>query len=251
MRISSAAVIVVILAASVFAQQQQRQQPPQTPLRSPEILPDNRVTFRLLAPQATNVSVTGDWPGGIHSTTTPMVKDDAGIFSVTVGPLKPEFWVYNFNVDGATVVDPANVHIRRNGARYSSALLIPGPESASFSVNDIPHGTVHMAWYPSPTLQLTRRVYVYTPPGYEINQERYPVFYLLHGGGGDEDAWNTCGRVTQIMDSLIAQGKAKPMIVVMPNGNGNQVASQVCHPLAIPAGARSIRVKSPVKDREE
>ncbi len=125
-----------------------RQGPP--PITSPEILPDGRVTFRLLAPEATSVSVTGDWPGGIHSTTTPMVKDDKGVWSATVGPLKPEFWIYTFSVNGVTTLDPRNINTRRNTAKIENTLLIPGPESADYMVNAVPHGTVSLQWYPSP-----------------------------------------------------------------------------------------------------
>jgi len=193
-------------------------------ITSPEILPDGRVTFRLLAPEATSVSVAGDWPGGIQSTTTPMVKDDAGVWSATVGPLKPEFWIYTFVVNGVTMLDPRNIHTRRNTTRIENTLLIPGPQSADYAVNPVPHGTVSLQWYPSAT-EGTRRMLIYTPPGYEKGTDRYPVLYLLHGGSGDEDAWFSCGRAIQILDNLIAQGRAKPMIVVMPNGNVTRIAS--------------------------
>ncbi|MBL8142589.1 MAG: hypothetical protein JNM38_15830, partial [Acidobacteria bacterium] len=204
---------------------------------SPEILPDGRVTFRLLAPEATSVSVTGDWPGGIESTTTPMVKDAAGIWSATIGPLAPEFWIYTFSVNGVTTLDPRNVNTRRNTTRIENTLLIPGPASSDYMVNAVPHGTVSLQWYASPTVDATRRAYVYTPPGYESGRDRYPVMYLLHGGSGDEDAWSSCGRATQILDNLIAQGKAAPMIVVMPNGNTTRIASPdlVPAPPALPA----------------
>lgn len=186
---------------------------------SPEILPDNRVTFRLMAPNANQVVLNGDWPGGMN---VAMTKDEQGLWSVTVGPLKPELWGYTFSVDGVRTLDPRNGHVKRDGVRYDSILLISGPESSLYEVNDVPHGTVSMVWYDSPTLKLTRRMYVYTPPGYGTGNRRYPVLYLLHGGGGDEDAWFTLGRTNWILDNLIAQGKAVPMIVVMPNGNANQ-----------------------------
>lgn len=195
-------------------------------ITSPEILPDGRVTFRLLAPEAASVSVTGDWPGGIHATTTPMVKDDKGVWSATVGPLKPEFWIYAFSVNGVTMLDPRNIHTRRNTTRIENTLLIPGPESADYMVNAVPHGTVSIQWYTSLTAKADRRrAYVYTPAGYEAGNERYPVLYLLHGGSGDEDAWFSCGRASQILDNLIAQGRARPMIVVMPNCNTTRIAA--------------------------
>ena len=202
----------------------------QATVRSPEIMPDGTVTFRLAAPIASSVVVrntTGgyaDWPDGNEAA---MKKDEQGVWSVTIGPLKPEFYTYAFVVDGVQALDPRNVTISRDGTRYSSALRLAGEKTANYQVNDVPHGTVSLAWYPSPSLNLTRRMYVYTPPGYEASgTTRYPVFYLLHGGGGDEDAWTTLGRAPEILDNLIAQGKAKPMIVVMTNGNASQRASQ-------------------------
>jgi enterochelin esterase family protein len=193
---------------------------------SPEILADRRVTFRFLAPKASEVTLTGDWLEGMPPAPVPMTKDDRGIWSVTVGPLAPELWSYTFNVDGARALDPRNAFSRRNGFRVDSALLINGPESALYEEKtDVPHGTVALVWYNSSTLKMNRRMYVYTPAGYETGSARYPVLYLLHGGGGDEDAWNTLGRASVILDNLIAQGKAKPMLVVMPNGNANQMAA--------------------------
>jgi enterochelin esterase-like enzyme len=214
-------------------------------ITSPEILPDRRVTFRLVAPDATSVSVTGDWPGGINTTTTPMVKGAGGVWSVTVGPLEPEFWIYSFNVNGVATLDPRNVNTRRNTAKIENTLLVPGPASADYAVNAVPHGTVSMPWYPSTIGEGTRRTYVYTPPGYDKGSERYPVLYLLHGGSGDEDAWFSCGRATQIFDNMIAQGKAKPMIVVLPNGNITRTASPdyMPAPPALPANQDPGRFK--------
>jgi enterochelin esterase-like enzyme len=197
-------------------------------VRSPEIAQDGTVTFRLSAPDAVSVLVrntTGgfaDWPGGNNVT---MTKGDNGIWSATIGPLKPEYYIYIFVVDGVQAFDPQNPFHMRDGTRYGNSLRIPGELTADYAVNDVPHGTLSLIWYPSPALKLTRRLYVYTPPGYETSTARYPVFYLLHGGGGDEDAWTNLGRAPQIMDNLIAQGKAKPMIVVMTNENANQIAA--------------------------
>jgi enterochelin esterase family protein len=191
---------------------------------SPEILPDKRVTFRLAAPKAAEVTLAGDWEGGSG---VAMQKDASGVWSVTVGPLKPELWSYTFSVDGVRALDPGNPDNKRDGRRIENILLIPGPESSLYEHRtDVPHGNVTQAWYPSPTLKMTRRLYIYTPPGYEASSARYPVLYLHHGGGGDEDAWTSLGRAPQILDNLIAQGKAKPMIVVMPNMNANQYVAQ-------------------------
>jgi enterochelin esterase-like enzyme len=192
---------------------------------SPEILPDKKVTFRLLVPKAASVVLNGSWENG---TNIAMAKDDQGIWSVTVGPLGDQLWAYSFNVDGARVLDPGNAEIQRDGSRYENMLMIEGPASDPWVFKpDVPHGTVQAVWYPSPTLKLkSRRMYVYTPPGYTATSVKYPVLYLLHGMGGDEDAWTVMGRANVIIDNLIAEGKAKPMIVVMTNGNATQIVSQ-------------------------
>ena len=190
-------------------------------LRSAEILDDQRVTFRLRAPKAADVMINGDWPEGRG---VKMTKDEAGIWSATVGPLTPELWGYTFNVDGVSLLDSANPNVLRDGTRYSNFLIIDGPLSDTYKIKDVPHGNVSLVWYDSPTLSAAspRRMYVYTPAGYDRTTDRYPVLYLLHGAGGDEDAWNNMGRASVIMDNLIAAKKAKPMLVVMTNGNANQ-----------------------------
>lgn len=243
-----AAVIGLLLMPAIWAQQAAPAQPaaqPPAPGRgvgmgqpagppSPEILPDKRVTLRLSAPKAGEVVLSGDWSGGGR---VAMTKDDQGVWSVTVGPLTPELWGYTFGVDGVRTLDPRNSNTKRDGARVDNILLISGPESELYELKSVPHGSVSMVWYESPTLKLTRRMYVYTPPGYEQGKGKYPVFYLLHGGGGDEDAWTTLGRTNMILDNLIAQGKAKPMLVVMTNGNANQVVSQG-YALGVPPAGR-------------
>ena len=232
---NAAAVILALgLADAAFAQAPaapapaagQRMGAPQGPrVVSPEILADKKVTFRLLAPKAGTVVLNGNWDQG---TNIAMTKDDQGIWSVTVGPLGEQLWGYSFNVDGVKVMDPGNGEYQRDGQRYDNLLMITGPASDAWTFKpDIPHGTMSAVWYPSKILkQPGRRMYVYTPPGYESSTARYPVFYLLHGGGGDEDAWVTMGRANIILDNMIAAGKAKPMIVVMPNGNATQTVSQ-------------------------
>ena len=191
---------------------------------SPQIQPDGRVTISLMAPKAAEVVLNGDWPGGQN---VAMTKNAEGVWSVTVGPLEPEMWGYTFSVDGVRTLDPRNSNTKRDGARYDNILLIPGPASDVYTLKDVPHGTVHIVWYPSPSLKMeARRMYIYTPPGYEGGSQRYPVLYLLHGAGGDEDAWYTLGRANMIMDNLIAEKKAKPFIVVITNGNANQRVSQ-------------------------
>jgi enterochelin esterase-like enzyme len=193
---------------------------------SPELLPDGKVTFRIFSKDATKVTVTGEWQSGFNAVET-LVRNDTGLFTLTVGPLKPELYGYTFSVDGVKAIDPNNIQVRRDGVNYQSFFIIPGAESdLYFQKNGVPHGTVNKVWYKSEVLGMDRRVYVYTPAGYEGGTAKYPVFYLLHGAGGDEDAWTNMGRAAQIMDNLIAQGKAKPMIVVMTNGNANQAGAQ-------------------------
>jgi hypothetical protein len=183
--------------------------------------PDGSVTFNLHAPEASSVAVAGDYPIRHRA----MTRDREGIWSVTVEPLCDDFYAYRFTVDGVSLLDPGNVFGTRDGRRYMSWAVVPGPRSDNYEVNDVPHGQVAHLWYPSPTLDLTRRMTVYTPPGYEAGQERYPVLYLLHGGGGDEDAWTEMGRAPEIFDNLIAAGEVVPMIVVMGNGNVDQAAA--------------------------
>ena len=193
-------------------------------LRSPEIMPDKTVTFRISAPHANEVTLNGSFPNGRD---IKMTKNDAGIWSVTIGPLTPQLWGYWFMVDGVKALDPNNGEVQRDGSRYDNMLMISGPEDALWDFKDVPHGTVEQVWFPSPTLhQSQRRMYVYLPPDYKTSNVKYPVLYLLHGGGGDEDAWMGMGRATIIMDNAIASGKTKPMIVVMPNGNATQTVSQ-------------------------
>lgn len=206
--------------------------------QSPEILPDNKVIFRLDAPFATTVSVSikGDWLVEGSEINENMIKGDNGLWTVTVGPLKPEFYGYTFVIDGVSVLDPANLHIRRDWLGNESVLLVPGKESELYFVQDVPAGTVSKVWYDSPVIGLRRRMCVYTPPGYEKGTDKYPVLYLLHGGFNDEETWTSMGRINVIMDNLIAQGKVKPMIVVMPNGNSDQAAASFdSYPLTLPS----------------
>ena len=203
--------------------------------KSPEVNIDNTVTFRLMAPEAQKVQITGDFlptqkvntsygeydaPGVANLT-----KDEKGLWTFTTKEgIKPELYLYNMIIDGVKVTDPSNVYAIRDIANTTSIFLISGDRADLYKVNKVPHGTVSKIWYNSPTAGLTRRCTVYTPAGYEISKQKYPVLYLLHGIGGDEQAWTELGRAAQILDNLIAQGKAKPMIVVMTNGNISQEA---------------------------
>ena len=204
-------------------------------MASPDVHADNTVTFNLIAPEAQKVQITGDFlppkkvefggntydmPGVVD-----LVKNDKGIWSFTSEALKPELYTYNMIVDGVKIIDPLNVYNIRDINNLFSVLLIGGDARTDlYKVNKVAHGTVSKIWYESPTADLTRRVTVYTPAGYETSGKEYPVLYLLHGIGGDENAWSELGRAAQILDNLIAQGKAEPMLVVMTNGNISQEA---------------------------
>ena len=187
------------------------------PVVSPEIHENKTVTFRLRAPKAVKVQVTGDF---LAKGVADLVENKEGVWEYTTPePLKPELYGYTFLVDGLKINDPSNVYMIRDVATITNVFIIGGERTDLYKVNDVPHGTVSKVWYDSPSLGMDRRLTIYTPAGYETSGKRYPVFYLLHGMGGDENAWSELGRATQILDNLIAQGKAEPMIVVMTNGN--------------------------------
>lgn len=204
-------------------------------LISPEVNADKTVTFRLKAPDAEKVQVTGDFLP-VQKIQTPYVefdgpgvadlkKNSEGVWEFTTTPLSPELYSYTFLVDNLRMTDPSNVYQIRDVASVTNVFLIDGDYASSYKVSDVPHGTVSKVWYHSPTLDTDRRMTVYTPAGYEKGDRRYPVLYLLHGMGGDENAWTELGRAAQILDNLIAEGKAEPMIVVMPNGNVDMAAA--------------------------
>lgn len=206
------------------------------PVVSPEIHDNNTVTFRLKAPKAVKVQITGDFLP-TQKIKTPFGEfDGPGVVDLKEGkegvwefttpePLKPELYSYSFIVDDLKMMDPSNVYMIRDVASVTNVFIIGGDRADLYKVNKVPHGTVSRVWYNSPTLGMDRRLTVYTPAGYENSGKSYPVFYLLHGMGGDEEAWIALGRTSQILDNLIAQGKAKPMIVVMTNGNAAQEAA--------------------------
>lgn len=182
---------------------------------SPEVHDDRTVTFRILAPKASEVLVRGGWPEG--GAGKALMKGEEDVWSVTVGPLEPNLYEYSFSVDGLKVVDPRNPHVKsgENGLD-ASMVIVHGGASDFLALKDVPHGEVRTVWYESSTTNGTRRMHVYTPPGYETSGEKYPVLYLFHGGGDNDTGWPTVGRANYILDNLIASGKAKPLIVVMP-----------------------------------
>ena len=194
------------------------------PVVSPEIQGDS-VTFRLKADYATIVKLSGSWMPNPYGGTIDMTRGENNVWEVKVALPSPEIYTYNFVVDGVSVNDPQNIQVQRDGTRFLNMLIVPGERTENY-VEANKRGTVSHPWYDSKILGLNRRLTVYTPYGYENNpKKKYPVLYLLHGAGGDEEAWVSMGRAAQILDNLIEKGLAEPMIVVMPNGNGNQQAA--------------------------
>lgn len=194
---------------------------------SPEIHSDNSVTFRFLAPDAKEVRIESDFlPGnGFGKGAANLKKGSDGVWSYTSPALPSELYSYKFVVDNLETLDPNNAYLIRDVATIVNIFLIGNGKADVYKTKDVPHGTVSRRWYDSPTLNSNRRLTIYTPPGYETSKETYPTLYLLHGAGGDEEAWIALGRTAQILDNLIAQKKAKPMLVVMTNGNAGQTAA--------------------------
>lgn len=225
--------VCTMAAATGFAQQALDWN--KAPLASPVVNADNSVTFNVAAPEAQKVEIVGDFlpiekvktDQGESERQGPQAlkKNEKGVWSFTSAPLQPELYMYNILVDGVKVTDPLNVYAIRDVSSTFSIFMVKGGVDGLYQVQNVPHGTVSKTWYKSSTANMTRRLTIYTPAGYEQSKEKYPVLYLLHGMGGDENAWSELGRATQIMDNLIASGKAKPMIVVMPNGNISQEAA--------------------------
>ncbi len=213
---------VSILACSTLAAQPPAPQPgggrgPQAPaFVSPEVQADRHVTFRIFAPHAQEVRLTGsDIPG--NSPGAALTKGENNVWEVTLGPIDPGAYRYNFNVDGVATIDPRNPSISESNNNVWSLFYVPGAEF--MDTRDVPHGTVASATYYSSVLKTWRRMHVYTPPGYELGQGRFPVFYLLHGAGDCDESWTSVGRAGFILDNLIAAKKAKPMVVIMPAGH--------------------------------
>jgi enterochelin esterase-like enzyme len=216
-RAGLAAFLVLALSAWAAAQPPQRPRTPNATLKSPEVSADHKVTFRIYAPKAAEVAVAGDFLESARP--AKLSKDDKGVWSVTVGPLTPDLYSYAFSIDGVATVDPKNPMIKPGAAVVNSLVFVPGKEADFEDNRNVPHGQVRQVWYESSTLAVQRRMHVYTPPGYDAGSERYPVFYLLHGGGDEDSGWSTVGRAGFILDNLIAAKKTRPMIVVMPNGS--------------------------------
>ncbi len=211
MRITILVLVVALLSFCPL----QRNAPARTPtpndtLKSPEVLPDRQVTFRIYAPKATEVSAspaTGSRMAAPKS--GPLEKAENGVWSITLGPFVPDFYSYSFTVDGVRTLDPKNAWIKPGVTSLSNMFEVPGEEAAYEDTRPVPHGEVRIVWYHSSTLDTMRSMHVYTPPGYDEAKTKYPVLYLLHGAGDDDSGWSTIGRAGFILDNLLAEEKSQ------------------------------------------
>jgi enterochelin esterase family protein len=211
-----AGALVAVFCLANFAEAQPGRAPRGPVVVSPEVKADRRIVFRIHAPKAETVGVfTTDIPGGFRP--RPMKKGENGVWEATLGPIDPGTYRYLFSVDGVFVSDSRNQAVSESNGNAWSVVHVPG--SDFMDTTNVPHGAVARVYYRSSTLNRTRRLHVYTPPGYEAGTEKYPVLYLLHGAGDSDDSWTSVGRANFILDNLIAAKKAKPMIVVMPAGH--------------------------------
>lgn len=201
-----------------WAQAPQRERPIGDTLQSPEVAADHRVTFRIYAPKASEVTLTGDWLG-----TTPapkLTRDERGVWSLTVGPMEPSIYIYSFNVDGVAMADPVNPRMKLRARTSGSLVEVKDDAPAFWEARDVPHGTVEINWEKSKAIGgETRAIWIYTPPGYAQTTRRYPVLYLLHGSNDTAAGWTTAGNANFVLDNLLAEKRAAPMIVVMPFGH--------------------------------
>jgi enterochelin esterase-like enzyme len=190
---------------------------PPPPIASPEVQPDSRVIFRFRDPNAAIVEVSIEG----QAAHLPMEKDAQGVWTATAGPMSPDFYGYSFVADGVELIDPANSLIKPNLLHPESEVHVPGPSSLPWELNPVPHGVIHHHFYHSSIASIDDDFYVYTPPDYDRTKQDYPALYLLHGFSDDASGWTAVGRANVILDNLIAQGKMKPMVVVMPLGYGD------------------------------
>lgn len=217
MRRLSLAILLVLLGAAAAVHGQRGRGGPS--LVSPEVHADRTVTFRLVAPNAREVALGAELDGTPH----PMTRDANGVWIVTVGPLAPEIYAYTFNADGLAVLDPRNANTKLGYGNFGAVSLavVPGEGPRFYDVKPVPHGVVRIHPYESTALSVARTMWVYTPPDYDRGRN-YPVLYLLHGAGDVESGWTLIGRANNILDNLIADGQARPMVVVMPLGHAVQ-----------------------------
>ena len=213
------AIVFWVLSNSLQAQNPNRTRARRpAPVRSPEILDSGKVTFRMVAPDAEIVRVNGQWPAGRAE----MVQNESGLWEVTLGPVPAGVWEYGFQVDGVSMIDPGNGSIKPMYRPRTSILHIIGAPKLIHDFRPVPHGTVHVHSYDSKSLGRIRQLAVYTPAGYQKSRlKRFPCLYLQHGSGDNQDTWTTHGKAHWIVDNLIAEKKAQPMIIVMMDGHAS------------------------------
>jgi enterochelin esterase-like enzyme len=211
-------VLTALFAMAAFAQTPRRERALSDTLQSPEVSSDHHVTFRIFAPKASEVTLTGDWLG---STPAPALsKDERGVWSVTLGPFEPSIYIYSFNVDGVAIPDPVNPRIKLRARTSASLIEVKDDTPAFWEARDVPHGAIEINWEKSKAIAgETRAIWIYTPPDYANTTRRYPVLYLLHGSNDTAAGWTMAGNANFVLDNLLAGGKALPMIVVMPFGH--------------------------------
>ena len=213
--------LFLIMAAVVMALTMSAQSGFMAPaVASPNIAKDGSVTFKIKAANADTVRLIID-----SRLDTLMKRQGNGIWSITLRDLEPDLYMYNYIIDGMKVLDPENAQVLRDVKNVMNTFILDPNGDSPVAVHDVPHGKVEAVWYDSPTLNAKRRMMIYLPPGYDESRQKYPVFYLLHGTGGDETVWLEQGHAAQVLDNLIAEGKADPMIVVMPNGHPDTQAA--------------------------
>jgi enterochelin esterase-like enzyme len=217
---------VAVVALAAFGQVPRREPGTTDTLKSPEVSADHHVTFRIFAPKASEVTLTGDWLG-----TTPPPKlgqDDHGVWSVTLGPFEPSIYIYSFNVDGVAIPDPINPRIKLRARTSASMVEVKDDSPAFWEARDVPHGKVEINWEKSAAINgETRAIWIYTPPEYSRTNRRFPILYLLHGSNDTAAGWTMAGNANFILDNLLADKKAVPMIVVMPFGHATPFGERV------------------------
>ena len=216
--ILAALALAAMFATAVSAQAPRREATVSDTLQSPEVKSDHHVIFRILAPKASEVTLTGDWLG---ATPAPKLsKDESGVWSVTLGPFEPSIYIYSFNVDGVAIPDPVNPRIKLRARTSASLVEVKDDTPAFWEPRDVRHGTVEINWEKSKAIAgETRAIWIYTPPDYAKTTRHYPVLYLLHGSNDTAAGWTMAGNANFVLDNLLADGKAQPMIVVMPFGH--------------------------------
>lgn len=213
-----AVLVTAAFATAVSAQSPRREPAVNDALQSPEVSSDHHVTFRIFAPKASEVTLTGDWLG--TQPAPKLNKDERGVWSITVGPFEPSIYIYSFTVDGVAIPDPVNPRIKLRARTSASMVEVKDDTPAFWEPHDVPHGIVEINWEKSEAIVgETRAIWIYTPPDYVKTTRRYPVLYLLHGSNDTAAGWTMAGNANFVMDNLLAGGKALPMIVVMPFGH--------------------------------